>query len=299
MNSAQAKKIPIVQIMERLGHQPVRKDKGGVEWVYNSPFRKEKEPSLFVNIQKNVWNDFGDIGGNALDFVMRYRQCGVSEALDTLDQLFRHVGYKPSPPQPIPSRSQSDESPAFVLDEASPLSHSVLTRYLAQDRAIDPVIARNYVKEVNFHNSKTGKHYFAIGFENLSGGYEIRNAFFKSSLGKKDLSILKGEGGGEELLVFEGFMDFLSYLTDINRKSVGSDVLILNSVSFTQKAKQLILAQGYSRVLAFLDNDKKGIETLASLQELPVTVIACNHRYEGFKDYNEYLKNGKNTQKGK
>ena len=59
MNSHQAKKIPLVQILAQLGHHPVRKDKGGVEWVYNSPFRNEKIPSMFVNVQKNIWNDFG------------------------------------------------------------------------------------------------------------------------------------------------------------------------------------------------------------------------------------------------
>lgn len=296
MNSAQAKQIPIVRIMERLGHYPARKDKGGVEWVYISPFRKETEPSLFVNIKKNVWNDFGDIGGNALDFVIRYKHCSVSEALDFLDRLFKHTGYKPAPFVPDRSKVHTVDSSSLVLDEAAPLSNSALTRYLNRERAVDPVIARNYIKEVYFHNTKNRKNYFALGFENLSGGYEIRNAFFKGSLGKKDLSLLKGKDGGGEVLVFEGFMDFLSYLTDINRKTVQSDVLILNSVSFTRKAKQLIMAQGYDRVLAFLDNDKKGRETLASFEELPVPVISCGHRYEGFKDYNEYLKQKRNTQ---
>lgn len=299
MNAAQAKNIPLIEILGRLGHQPVRKDKGGIEWVYISPFRKEKDPSLFVNIQKNVWNDFGDTGGNALDFVIRYRSCGVSEALDFLDRLFKNIGYRSAQKKPEPTNVVQGEHHAFVLKEASPLSHSVLIKYLSTDRAIDPVIARNYVKDVYFRNSDNGKNYFALGFENLSGGYEIRNAFFKSSLGKKDLTILKGKGGGGEVLIFEGFMDFLSYLTDINRQSIGSDVIVLNSISFTQKAKQLILAQGYSRVLAFLDNDKKGIETLASFQELPIPVVSCNHRYEGFKDYNDYLMNGKASQRGK
>ena len=35
-----------------------------------------------------------------------------------------------------------------------------------------------------------GKRYFAIGFRNVSGGYEVRNRFFKASLSPKDISLM-------------------------------------------------------------------------------------------------------------
>ena len=93
MNSYQAKKIPLTDILSHLGYSPIRKDKGGVEWVYNSPFRNEKVPSLFVNIQKNVWNDFGDIGGNVLDFILRHEQTDIRGALEFLDRLYPKINF--------------------------------------------------------------------------------------------------------------------------------------------------------------------------------------------------------------
>ncbi len=300
MNSTQAKKIPIVDILERLGHQPVRKDKGGVEWVYNSPFRKETEPSLFVNIKKNVWNDFGDRGGNALDFMLRYQGGTVREALLYLDDLFKQKRGFLHISQIVPAKlPEATDGSVLVLDGVKELSNPALLKYISEERKVESLLARCYLKEVDFHNAQNGKKYFALGFENLSGGYEIRNPYFKSSLGAKDISVLKAKSGGREALVFEGFMDFLSYLTDIKKRTLESDVLVLNSISFTAKAKQLIQAQGYSRIFAFLDNDSKGLETLASFQELPLDVTPCNHRYQGFKDYNEWLKNNRGLGRGK
>ncbi len=98
MNSAQAKKIPLQEILAKLGLLPVKSFKGGEELAYLSPFRHEKEASLFVNIRKNVWYDFGDIGGNALDFVIRYRNTNVKGALEFLEQMF---GKNWAPPPPI------------------------------------------------------------------------------------------------------------------------------------------------------------------------------------------------------
>ena len=44
------------------------------------------------------------------------------------------------------------------------------------------------VKEVHFAIGE--KKLYAIGFENLSGGWELRNSFYKGSLLKKDISVV-------------------------------------------------------------------------------------------------------------
>jgi hypothetical protein len=43
MNAAQAKKIPLKEILAKLGFQPIKTFKGGEELAFLSPFRKEKE----------------------------------------------------------------------------------------------------------------------------------------------------------------------------------------------------------------------------------------------------------------
>ena len=292
MNTAQAKKIPLKEILDRLGFEPVKNFKGGEELAYLSPFRKEAEPSLFVNIRKNLWNDFGDIGGNTLDFVIRYRNTDVRGALEFLDGLFGRGGVV------IPKHiANSNQKPAskentFLLASSLPFGASApsLVNYITEERKIDAEIARRYLKEVHFTNCETGKSYFAAGFENLSGGYEIRNPFFKSSLGAKDMSLVTGQGAEKEVWIFEGFLDFLSKLTLLGISIVPADCLILNSVSYGEKAIQFIKSKTYTAIKGYLDNDRAGDETTLKLQaEFSEIALDLRSEYLGFKDINEFL----------
>ena len=64
MNSEQAKKLSLPDILSRLGHQPTEIKNGGNEYWYRSPFRKEKEASFHTSFLggKWIWNDFADSG---------------------------------------------------------------------------------------------------------------------------------------------------------------------------------------------------------------------------------------------
>ncbi len=265
MNSAQAKKISLQEILLKLGYQPFKRFKGGEELAYLSPFRAEKEPSLFVNVRKNVWNDFGDIGGNALDFVIRYNNTDVKGALAFLDKMFGG-GFVP----PVQIHKQPEDLPkenVFLLDSTAPFgwNKNALFNYITIERGINPDVAIRYLKEVRFSNKENGKQYFAAGLENLSGGFEIRNPFFKGSIGLKDMSFFKGTGAGREVWVFEGLMDFLSKLTFENAVTVSPDCLVLNSTSYIEKAIEYIRSSGYSVITGYIDNDRAGDESRASV----------------------------------
>lgn len=299
MNTAQAKKLPLQTILSKLGFEPVRKFKGGEELAYLSPFRKEAEPSLFVNIRKNVWNDFGDIGGNALDFVIRYRNTDVRGALEFLDTLFGRSYVSTAKPQAANSNEKLDRNkePVFLLASSQPFGTSApsLVAYITEERKINPEVAAKYLKEVRFTNRETGKSYFAAGFENLSGGYEIRNPFFKSSIGAKDMSLVAGQGDCLEVWVFEGFLDFLSKLTLLGSITAPADCLILNSVSYSEKAVELIRSKGYAIIKSYLDNDKAGDETTLKLaDEFADIFFDLRSQHQRFKDINDFL-----TQKSK
>ena len=296
MNTAQAKKIPLQEILTKLGFQQVRTFRGGEELAFLSPFREEKEPSLFVNTRKNVWNDFGDIGGNALDFVIRYRNTDVKGGLEFLDQMFgKGFTALPTTEKTIPV-SKIPKAEVFLLASALPFGTSAksLVKYITQERRIDTDIAAKYLKEVHFTNRENGKKYFAVGFENLSGGYEIRNPFFKSSLGTKDMSFISGSGAGGELYVFEGFLDFLSKLTLESVSIFSADALILNSVSYSEKAINFIHEKGYKSIKGFLDNDKAGGEATEKLElEFGDKFSDMRSDYQVVKDINEFLKSNR------
>ena len=56
-----------------------------------------------------------------------------------------------------------------------------------------------------------GKQGFGIGFENQSGGFEIRNAYSKICLGKKDITLIQSITKSTEVAIFEGFFDYLTF----------------------------------------------------------------------------------------
>ncbi len=112
-----------------------------------------------------------------------------------------------------------------------PLANPLLCRYL-EDRKILLEIAKKYCKEVDFE--LYNKKYFAIGFENKSGGFELRNQYFKGSSSTKDVTIIH-HPDSKKISVFEGFFSFLSYQTLYQNKALflpdrQTDFLILNSL---------------------------------------------------------------------
>ncbi len=293
MNTDQAKKLPLAQILARMGYQPVRSFKQGEELAYLSPFRSEKEPSLFVNTRKNLWNDFGDQGGTVIDFVMRHQGGTVSEALAFLEKIWKSdfkaiSGIKNTEPD---DRGEI-ELKSFQIDEIKPFSASQpsLNHFITQDRKISTAVAEAFLKEILFTNLKSGKKYFAAGFQNMAGGYEIRNPFFKSSLRGKNMSFVKGSNSNSEIAIFEGFMDFLSRLTIDGIAIPERDSLILNSASYEKQAIDFIEKNGYKTIFGFLDNDPKGEELTQNFTK----VFGENFNdvrfiFEGFKDLNTFL----------
>lgn len=293
LNTNQARNLPLAQVLSRMGYQPVRSFKQGEELAYLSPFRSEKEPSLFVNTQKNLWNDFGDRGGTAIDFVMRHEGGTVSEALAFLEKLFKSdfkaVSAQKSDNAPT-DRKEAQQS--LQIESIAPFSASQpsLNQFITQDRKISKAVANAWLKEIHFTNLKSGKKYFAAGFENLSGGYEIRNPFFKSSLGGKNMSFVKGSSLHSEVAVFEGFMDFLSRLTIDEIVIPERDSLILNSASYEKQAVDFIKKNGYETIFGFLDNDSKGEELTENFTKIfGKKFNDVRFIFEGFKDLNTFL----------
>jgi len=170
--------------------------------------------------------------------------------------------------------------------------HDALLRYL-QERRINTDLAQAECNELHFvHN---GKPYFAIGFPNVAGGYEVRNPFFKGCIAPKDISHIRQLGEPrEKCLVFEGMTDYLSFLT-LRMKNCptmpnldGQDYVILNSVSNVSKAIDVL--HGYERIHCLLDNDEAGRNAYWELAgEFAGRIRNFSQNYNGYKDLNDYL----------
>lgn len=154
-------------------------------------------------------------------------------------------------------------------------------------------IARKECVELRF--SHNGKSYFAIGFKNKSGGYEVRNRFFKGCMSPKDIThIRQQDEPGQTCYVFEGMMDYLSFLSlrlqkfPTHPSLEAQDYVILNSTSNAEKAADAL--QGYERVSCLFDNDAAGRKATSVIENaLGYRVRDASHLYAEYNDLNDYL----------
>ena len=283
MNIKKIKQIKLQDFLASIGCKAVKQY--GVNLMYLSPLRTEKHASFKVNTEINQWYDFGiGRGGNIIALAeLLYNSSDVSYLIH---QIERNAPSSVS--GSLPTVKPITPQNSFEHLQVLPITHPALIKYL-EERCIDIETARTVCKELHFDTR--GKHYFGIGFPNISGGYEIRNPFFKGCIAPKDISHFYAEEPKKVCLVFEGFMDFLSFMTLRRKENDGlkrQDYLVLNSVTNIHKAAKRL--SRYDSVQCFLDNDEAGRNAYLQLsKELGKPVTDASTLYNGFKDLNEYL----------
>ena len=275
------KNIGIRQFLSQRGIQPKYERNG--YGMYLSPLREERTPSFKVDYVRNLWYDFG-LGKGGDIFTLAGEFIGSN---DFMEQV-KFIAETANMPMPVPEVSKptflpKPSEPAFEGVEAVPLLRSPLTDYLAE-RGIPYAVASRYCCRLNY--GIRGKQYFAIGFPNVAGGYEIRSRFFKGCVPPKDVTLVKMENSPADVCsIFEGFMDFLSTVT-LGLET--GDCLVLNSVANVEKAMRYL--DGYERIDCYLDRDEAGRRTLGTLKEhYGERVCDRSALYDGCKDLNEYL----------
>lgn len=282
------KSIPLAAFLSRLGHEPAAR-KGTRLW-YKSPLRQEQTPSFKIDTALNCWYDFGlGRGGNIIDLATELYQ---STDLRYLMRCIANSYPVPSVQTVASSFPQRHSAPSMERFEVVPLEHRALVAYF-QERGIPAHIAKAKCKEA--HYSVSGKPYFAVAFENISGGWELRNRYFKGCRGRKDISHLpwSRDSPSTECAVFEGFIDYLSALT-LGIIS-GADAVIFNSVVNVNKAVPYL--KDYTAINCYLDNDNAGQTALAELTAIyGSTVIDRSTLYSEFNDLNDFLVNRSFTQ---
>ena len=275
LSCSAAREISIVSFLEGNNINPVKQDERDTWFL--SPFRDEKTASFKVDNYRNKFYDFGIMkGGDIIDLVMIIENCSVVGALDILSGSnsfsFQRQEYMPKPKE------------AMTLQSASEVTSFALLSYF-RSRMIDVDIAKKYCKELSY--SFKGRNYYAIGFPSKDG-WELRNQKFKGCIGKKSISHL--QKGNQNLAVFEGFFDFLSYQTFM-KDSPGTDFLILNSVALLERSISIL--KEYKSIELFLDNDPAGDNGTALILSQNSKAIDCRNLYRSFKDYNQFLMSSK------
>lgn len=291
MNIKEAKQIRLVEYLRIIGYTPV--NVRGYQYWYLSPLRDERVPSFKVNDNLNEWYDFGlSAGGDIIELGKHlYRTANISMVLLRISE--NAVGV---PLQQLQSRTvrPCPIENEMVNVEIMALRHYALLSYL-RSRYISEDIGRQYCREIHYELRK--RQYFAIAFENKAGGYEVRNPYYKGCIKGKEITIIRPckDVLQKHICIFEGFMDFLSYLTLQKKEDyricidVPADYLVMNSVSNLKKS--LVELERYDRIHCYLDNDlagKKTVETFAGLYGDRIT--DHSESYYNYKDLNDYLR---------
>ncbi|MGI8634642.1 MAG: toprim domain-containing protein [Segetibacter sp.] len=299
MNIQQAKQIKLFDLLAHLGYHPTHIKNNGDDVWYLSPFRQEETPSFHISLRYNCWFDFAESNkgdqNSIVDFVIKYKRTDVLGSLNYLGSLRLSnnntvaIGKPPTPAQDL---FKSEQSKVEILD-IRPLYAYPLKNYLVENRGISLELGIKYLREIKYkflEGENNGKEFYSIGFRNRSGGWALRNKYFKMATKPNDISVI--ETGSNKISIYEGFMNFLSHLMLSRNVSPVTDVVILNSNSFKEIGKDFINKKGYDIVYSFLDNDQPGKKTLEYFKaELPI-VTDCSGAYRGHNDLNEYLVNG-------
>lgn len=288
MNATQAKRIEIMEFLTSQGVEPQKKTLDGNRAIYLSPIRQENNASFHVDVNNNVWYDHGaGIGGNIIDLVMCLENVDFKEALKILGKKRQDYTFSFQQQSAI----QLSKQTTLELIEVKQITHPALTGYL-ENRRISMDLAKKFTKEIHYRVNGKSKKYFAIGFVNEKGGYELRNKYFKGSSSPKYYSFIRGNVS-DKLDVYEGFIDFLSALVLENKLFPNHDSLILNSTSNLGKANDTILK--YPELYLFLDNDFTGKQAARQLETIHPNVNDLSiSLYPNCEDLNDFLVSRKN-----
>jgi hypothetical protein len=293
MTCEQAREISIVELLQncKIHPQYVR----GQDYWYLSPLRDEKTPSFKVNAKLNLYYDHGSgQGGDIIDLGRQLFRCDTKALLQKLgsehflfhpqqsDERNAHIARNVTP---------ETQQPAIQITSTKDLGSNVAISQYLQNRGIDLSIAQEYCKEVYYQVED--KSYYAAGFENRLGGYELRSPYFKGSSSPKDITHINS--GHKSVCVLEGFMDFLSLLTLRKQTPVQSDFLVLNSVSLADRSLDIL--KDYRTAFIYPDRDEAGKKLMEKYQDAGLNCVDASGIYQNHKDLNELLIASKSPEK--
>lgn len=281
----EALKVDISSYLSSQGIMPQRETSRSSYYYSPLPGRRDSHPSFVVNKATNRWVDYGvsKQQDRILALVCQMENCSLREAVDILLQ---------------------DKQPAKKFDkkeyQGDPYSPNVLitsvknyfkgnhVRYI-ESRGLTLDVVKSYCKQVNvvFPNSKYPQKVSSfVGFKNNLGGYELRSEKMKISVSPKYYTVL---GSCGDRYVFEGFVDFLSYLVYNNLQKIDGIVIVLNSLTLFPWVYDILRSGGTNHL--FLDNDISADEHLLKLEENKIPYVDHRHLYVMYNDLNKMLCN--------
>jgi hypothetical protein len=283
-------KISIVDFLQRLGYSPVRRS--GHETFFRSMIRDgDSDPSFAVNHRTNLWYDHGlGEGGSIIDLAMRiYRTDSIPEAISSIRDLY---GGGTNLHLPILQRDKQPPPPKNVVTAVKPLeARPVLLEYLRSRGVLEQAIQLGRLHAVEFDRiGEDGerKHLYGVGWQNNSGGWEVRNRYGKNSIKPKDFLHIESES--HKVHIFEGMMDYLSALKEY--PEIARDhTFLLNGLGMAERVINRLKEMNSVRDISlYLDHGTGGYRFRDVFKGHFPHAKDMAYLYAGFGDYNEKIK---------
>lgn len=285
MNARQIKEqINIVDYLRGIGIEPARATARG--FLYHCPWREDLHPSLSVSRDGRTWHDFSsDEKGSIIDLLMKLQN---TNDLTAICAAFDNFSFHQS--GTLDKQKEKENLAAcnsFSSFNVLPLRSRGLFAYMGW-RGIPSEVAKRYCQEAHytFGTFGTNENYmYAVAFGNDGGGYELRSKYFKGSKAPKAITTYL-DLANAPCVVFEGFIDFLSFVTmEGTRKH---NYCILNSVTNANQAIEKLSV--FRKVYLCLDNDEAGRKTAEHIRaNLLGDVEDISERFSPYKDLNDFL----------
>lgn len=276
----------MADLLTRLGYEPIKRARN--ELLYLSMLRdSDTAPSFSVNDKQGTWYDFGEgKGGNIIDFGLRYwPELPFQEVLEKIVNTCESLVPYLSAANNYKRQQMAEKKPNYkILDIKDLGSNAAIGSYL-ESRGISGV-AKGRLKEIYYcveDDDKKRSNFFAAGWQNEQGAWEVRNLYFKGCLGHKAISYIPNSP--KRLAVFEGFFNYLSWLT--KNPLVDDSVLVLNSLSLLQPG--ILKARDLRDIALYFDNDPSGWQATKDFNAAIPWARDCAGIYTGYNDYNDLI----------
>jgi len=280
----------LIQLLQSLGINPIKETSKG--YLYLSPFSiDEKTPSFYV--LKNTKGEYNNYkcfasgkGGDIYNFIMEYYHLDFKSARSRLNAILNDNYTKTQSHHK--ARTKPTET-TYKIISITDIQKQYLKDYLLS-RAV--TCSFNQVKEITYqitNKDKSTTIYTALSFINDSKGYEVRNKYFKGSFGIKDISFIQSTNHSTNVKIFEGFMDYLSYLNVSTINMNHYDVIVLNSTALVNRAIKILERKQYRSIELYFDNDKSGSIATDEVLKLYPNAMDKRATYKNFNDVNDYI----------
>ena len=282
MNCSDINSLDMIRVLEELGYK--YESKSNNEYKYQATYRNDRNPSLSVNPIKGEWFDFGiGTGGKLVDLLMLILK--VESVKEVIKYCKNRFDYLFSFSQQNTSLQKEKKKSYTINNIFKPIRDNRLISYLS-GRSISRNSWEKYLVEIHYEN-QFGK-FVAIGFKNDKGGYEIDNKLMKKpfSLGPKAITTIPGSL--ENVCVFEGYMDFLSFVElDLH---TGQTIIVLNTTAKSEDGiSQLIDLCPEALIETYFDNDDGGIIATQKFRKIFKSFKSQRKLYTGYNDLNKFL----------